>query len=167
MCLLYRFSFLGALSMSVASVGLGLAKRALAEIKHMASTKRPFGQGKPLSKRPEIQIQIGELEGQYQAAIALFNHTIAQAEKEVENAPCSITTKAQIRLASSHATAMAHSVVQNAFDLAGGSSVWQTHKLEELIRDMNVVKQHGMVNGLNYRTVGAVLLGEEVPVVML
>lgn len=164
---LYRFSFLGALSMSIASIGLGLANRALKEIKDLANFKQPFGQGKPLAKRAEIQIQIGKLEGQYQAANALFNQTISIAEKEVENGPCSIPTKAQIRLASCHATTMAHSVVQEAFNLAGGSAIWASHKLEELIRDMNVVKQHGMTNGLNYRTVGAVLLGQEVPSVLL
>ncbi len=164
---LYRFSFLGALSVTVASVGLGLANRALSEIKTLATVKSPFGQGKPLCKRPETQTQIGKLEGTYQAAKALFNQTIAQAEQEVENEACSTTTKAQIRLASNHSTSLAHSVVQGAFDLAGGSAVWQSHKLEELIRDINVVKQHGMVNALNYRTVGAVLLGEDVPAFML
>ena len=164
---LYNFSFLGALSMSIASVGLGLAQRALAEIKTLATTKRPFGQGKPLARRPEIQQRVGKVEGNYQAAIALFEQTIAKAEKEAVTGPCSIAIKGQVRLASAHATSLAHAVVQEAFDIAGGSAVWQSHKLEELIRDMNVVKQHGMVNGLNYRTVGAVVLGQEVPSVLL
>lgn len=164
---LYRFSFLGALSTSIAAVGLGLAHRALTEIKQLATLKRPFGRGKSLAKRPEVQQQIGQLEGNYQAAIALFESTISYAEKEVLAGPCSIATKAQIRLASAHATTLAHSVVQGAFNLAGGSAVWQSHKLEELIRDMNVVQQHGMVNKLNYRTVGAVVLDQEVPSVLL
>jgi len=164
---LYRFSFLGALSMSIAAVGLGLAQRALSEIKTLATTKRPFGQGKPLTRRPEIQLRVGKLEGNYQAAIALFEQTIAAAEKEAMAGPCSVATKGQVRLASAHATSLAHLVVQEAFDIAGGSAVWQSNKLEELLRDMNVVKQHGMVNGLNYRTVGAVVLGEEVPTVLL
>ncbi len=164
---LYRFSFLGALSLAVASTGLGLAKRAIDELKTLATTKRPFGQGKPLAKRADMQVQIGKLEGQYQAAIALFNQTIAKAEKEVEKGSCSTATKAQIRLASAHSTTMAHTVVQGAFNMAAGSAIWQSQKLEELIRDMNVAKQHGMVNVTNYRTVGAVLVGEDVPSVLL
>lgn len=164
---LYRFSFLGALSMSVASVGLGLANRALSEIKTLAQTKSPFGQGKALTKKPEAQQQIGQIEANYHAAVALFEKTIQDAEEEVENGECSIETKAKIRLASAHSASLSHTVVQAAFNLAGGSAVWKTSKLEELLRDMNVVKQHGMVNTMNYRTVGAVALGENVPMVML
>ena len=164
---LYRFSFLGALSLSVAAVALGLSRRALDEIKSLAQIKSPFGQGRSLSKRPIFQSELAKIEGAYLAAQALFDSVIDEAEKEVEIGQCGIKTKGKIRLASSYATSSAFSVVQTSFDLAGGSAIWKSNKLEELIRDMNVVKQHGLVNDLNYRTVGAVLLGEDVPITAL
>jgi len=164
---LYRFSFLGALSVSVASVGLGLANRALVEIKKLAQNKSPFGVGKPLAKRPEIQSQIGKIEGDFLAAKALLQNTILDAEKETLHNPCSKETKARIRLATAHAITLSHKVVQESFRIGGGSSVWQKQKLEELLRDITVVMQHGMVSAGNYRTAGAVFLGNDVPEVLL
>lgn len=164
---LYRFSFLGALSVSIASVGLGIAKRAVDELIAFSKLKSPFGQGKPLSARPEYQMQIAEVYGKYQAAAAIFKETIAQAEKEVLSGPCSIEMKAKIRLSSAQATDLAHQAVQEAYKIGGGSSIWNNNKFSELLRDMNVVTQHGMVSRGNMRTAGAVLLGYKVPEVML
>jgi len=164
---IYRFSFLGALSISVASVGLGLAQRALDEIKKLAITKSPFGIGKPLAKKPEVQARIAEAEGNYIAAYSLMKETIAGAQKETLTQKCSIETKARIRLATAHTTKLCGLVVQESYRIGGGSSVWEKQKLEELLRDTNVVTQHGMVSYGNYRTAGAVLLGNEVPEMLL
>ena len=164
---LYRFSFLGALSSAVAAVGLGLAERAVAEITTFVQQKKPFGQGKVLSKHPEIQTQIAKVMADFFAAKALFQTTIQEAEQETLNGICSKETKAKIRIANAHTTKLAHQVVQEAYRLGGGYSIWETQKLEELLRDMNVVTQHGMVSSINYRTGGSVLLGNKVPEVLL
>lgn len=164
---LYRFSFLGALSLAVASVGLGLAKRALKEINTLAQTKSPFGMGRKLAQKEAIQVEFGKLQGSYWAATALFQNTIVEAELEAKEGLCSIDSKAKIRLAACHSLQLAEEVVSGAYRLAGGSAIWESHKLEELMRDMQVVTQHGMVSAGNYRTVGAFLLGNKVPEVML
>jgi len=164
---LYRFSFLGALSISIASVGLGIAKRACDELITFSKIKSPFGVGKTLSAKPEYQMQIAEAQGKYLAAAALLSLTIKEVEKEVESGPCSIQMKAKIRLAAAQSTELAHQAVQEAYRICGGSSIWDTHKMSELLRDMNVVTQHGMVSRGNMRTVGAVLTGNKVPEVLL
>lgn len=164
---LYRFSFLGALSLSVAAVGLGLAQRAVDEIVQIAQSKRPFGQGKPLAQRPIAQEKIGQIRGNFLAAQSLFYQTIRDAEEEVQTQACSTNTKATIRLAACHTITLAVQVVRDAYELAGGSAIWQTGKLEELHRDIHVVSQHGMVSNGNYRTAGAVFLGNQVPVFVL
>ncbi len=164
---LYRFSFLGALSSAVTAVGLGLAERAIAEITKFVQQKKPFGQGKTLAKQPEIQTKIAQLLGDFLAAKALFQTTIMEAEQETQNGICSKETKAKIRIANAHTTKLAHQVVQEAYRLGGGYSIWETRKLEELLRDMNVVTQHGMVSAINYRTGGSVLLGNAVPEILL
>jgi len=164
---LYRFSFLGALSLSVASVGLGIAKRAVNEVTNLAAKKSPFGQGKPLSKRPEFQIDIASVHANYLSAQAIFKSTIELAEAETAVGKCSQQMKAQIRLAAAHTTHLSHQVVQASYKIGGGSSIWENQKLEELLRDMNVVSQHGMVAKSNYRTAGAVFTGNEVPEFLL
>ncbi|MGB1241348.1 MAG: acyl-CoA dehydrogenase family protein [Chitinophagales bacterium] len=164
---LYRFSFLGALSLAVASVGLGLAKRALEEINILAQVKSPFGMGKKLAQKEVVQVEFGKLQGAYLAAIALFQNTIEEAESEAKQGLCSIDSKVKIRLAACHSLQLAEQVVSGAYRLAGGSAIWENHKLEELMRDVQVVAQHGMVSAGNYRTVGAFLLGNKVPETML
>ena len=164
---IYRFSFLGALSMSVASVGLGLAKRAIDEIEALAKVKSPFGFGKKLSERAIFQKEFAILNGQYKAATALFSQTIREGQAEVEQGLCSSKSKGAIRLASCHAIQMCTSVVNGAYQLGGGSAIRESSKLEEIMRDMNVVSQHGMVAPGNYRTVGALMLGNQVPEQML
>jgi len=165
--LLYRFSFLGALSVSIAAVGKGMAERALDEIKKIAMKKSPFGQGKLLSDRPDFQEHMAKAIGNYKAAESLLKSTITELEKEVKSGPCSIKSKANLRLATAHATALNTEVVNSCYRLAGGSAIWQDGKLEELFRDMNVVSQHGMVNRGNYRTGGAIHLDKQVPEFLL
>ena len=164
---LYRFSFLGALSVSVAAVGRGLAKRAISELTKIAKTKSPFGQGKPLADRSDFQEQLAKVQGHYQAADSLLVSSVQKAEEEALNGACSVSTKANIRLAAVHATSLNTEAVNTSYHLAGGSSIWKGSKIEEIFRDMNVVSQHGMVNRGNYRTAGAVNLDRDVPEVML
>ena len=160
---LYRFSPLGALSLSIAAVGLGLAKRAVQEVVELAKIKQPFGQGKPLAQRAIPQQQTGELHGNYLAASSLLYQTIAKGETEALKGKCSAETKGAIRLAACHATTLSLATVRYAYQLAGGSAIWAESKIQELFRDMQVLAQHGMVNSGNYRTAGSVFLGNEVP----
>lgn len=164
---LYRFSFLGALSLSTAAVSLGLAQRAVEEIKNLVLQKRPITSKKPLAQNPITQHKIGQIQGNFLAAQSLFYQTIQNAKKEVQNNPCSIETKAAIRLAACHSTSLSVQVVRDAYSLAGGSAIWQSGKLEELHRDIHVVSQHAMVSEVNYRTAGAVILGGKVPEALL
>ncbi len=164
---LYRFSFLGALSVAVSSVSLGLARRAVHEIKSLAQKKSPFGMGRPLAERSEAQQQIGKIEGQYLAAESLLYRIIKEAEFEAEQGSCSKETKARVRLATAQSTALCDACVRQAHRLAGGSAVWDTNKLSELLRDIQVVTQHGMVSAGNFKTVGKAMLGGDVHDMML
>ena len=159
---LYRFSFLGALSVSVASVALGLAKRAVDEIRLLAHNKSPFGRGRSLAQRSEYQKEYGIIEGGFLAAESILIRTIKEAEEEAEKGSCSKTTKAKVRLATAQCTALCTTCVTQAYQLAGGSSVWDKNKLSEVMRDMHVVTQHGMVNASNFKTAGSALLGNDV-----
>ncbi len=164
---LYQFSFLGALSVSVASVSVGLATRAVKELQQIAQTKKPFGQGKPLSLRSNFQEHFGKLNASMQATTYYLDQSIKKLEHQIVNVGYNIQSKADIRLATAYCTEKAAEIVKECYQLAGGSAIWQSGKLEELMRDCHVVTQHGMVNNGNYRTGGAVHLGNDVPKVML
>ena len=164
---IYNFSFLGALSVSVASVGLGLAKRAVKEIKSLAHVKSPFGIGRSLAQRSEFQKDIGMIEANYLAAESILYKVIAESEEEAKSGPCQKETKAMIRLATAQCTLLTEVCVTKAYHLAGGSSVWDKNKLSELMRDIHVVTQHGMVNASNFKTAGSALLGNDVHEMLL
>ena len=164
---LYRFSFLGALSLSVAAVGLGLAQRAHDEIISLVKEKVTLGSDKPLSKQPMIQSKTGRIAGNLLAAKSLFYSTISEAQKETEIGVSSQAMKAQVRLAACTTTQLCLKVVRDAYEMAGGSAIWQANKLEELHRDMHVVSQHGMTSNGNYRVAGSVSLGNNVPAFLL
>lgn len=164
---LYQFSFLGALSVSVASVSMGLATRAIKELQELAQTKKPFGQGKPLSLRSNFQEHFGKLNARLNATKLYLDQSITNIEEQITSGNHNIKSKADIRLATAYCTETAADIVKECYHLAGGSAIWKAGKLEELMRDCNIVTQHGMVNRSNYRTGGAVHLGQEVPQVLL
>ncbi len=64
---LYRFSFLGALSTGVASVGLGLAQRAIDEIIQLSQHKIPNGARRSLSERPVVHEKIALMQARYES----------------------------------------------------------------------------------------------------
>jgi alkylation response protein AidB-like acyl-CoA dehydrogenase len=164
---LYQFSFLGALSVSVASVSVGFATRAVKELQELAQVKKPFGQGKPLCLRSNFQEHFGRLNASLQATKLYLDQSIKKIEDQILSGSHNTRSKADIRLASAYCTEKASDIVKECYQLAGGSAIWQSGKLEELMRDCHVVTQHGMVNRSNYRTGGAVHLGQEVPKVIL
>jgi len=164
---LYRFSFLGALALSVAAVGLGLAERAHDEITNLVKNKVPLGQDKSLSKQPMVQDKIGKISGNLLAAKSLFYATILEAQSATEAGLATTPIKAKVRLTACTCTQLCLTVVRDAYEMAGGSAIWQNNKLEELHRDMHVVSQHGMTSNANFRVAGSVGLGNNVPAFLL
>ncbi len=159
---LYRYSFMGALSAGVAAVGLGLAQRALDEFKALAMKKRPSGSRHSLSEKPTVQAEIARAEAGFRAAKLFLENAIDQAWKEAEQGPCSPESRGQIRLAASHAAQASVHLVDTAYTLAGGSSIWDGVKLQEIFRDIHVMTQHAMVSPSNFETYGRLILGQPV-----
>ena len=50
-------------------------------------------------------------------------------------------------------------IVQTAYQIGGGSSIWDGVKLQELLRDINVVSQHGLVAATNIEIAGRTAFG--------
>ena len=156
---LYRVSFYGALSAGVAAVGLGLAKRALDEIKKLGAVKRPVMARKTLSEKAFIQFQLAETEAKYQAAKAFLESAARQNYEAAKTDIPPIETKNLLRMAATHAVMNAAQVVDWCYKIGGGSTIWDSVKLQELQRDMQVVTQHGLVAPSNNEMIGKVAFG--------
>ena len=156
---LYRFSFLGALASGVASVGLGLARRAIDEILILGKSKIPNGARKTLSERPVVHEKIGQIEAQYQSAKLYLEKAVEKNWQEAKQSKISLQTKSELRLAASFAVQNAVQIVQTAYQIGGGSSIWDGVKLQELLRDINVVSQHRLVAATNIEIAGRTAFG--------
>lgn len=153
---LYQFSFLGALASGVASVGLGLAQRAIDEIIQLSKNKVPNGASRNLANRPVIQEKIALMQASYQSAKLFLENAVQKNWQAAENGKISAKIKSELRLAASYAVGQSVEIVNQAYRIGGGSSIWNGVKLQELLKDINVVSQHGMISPNNYEIAGRV-----------
>ena len=159
---LYRFSFLGALSSGVAAVAIGLAARALQEIKELSKTKKPKGANRTLAERPVVHDKIARMEALHQSSWLFLKHAIEACWKEAEAGTPGLESKGQLRLAAAHAVDSSAKVIQEAYQIGGGSTIWDGVKLQELFRDVHAITQHGLVAAPIFEVIGRIELGMKV-----
>lgn len=156
---LYRVSFYGALAAGVSAVGLGFAKRALDEIKALGLTKKPVMARKTLSEKAIVQFQLAEMEAKYQAAKAFMEKAATANFEAAKTGIPDIHTKNLLRMAATHVVTASAEVVDWCYKIGGGSTIWNSVKLQELQRDMLVLTQHGLVAPSNNEMIGKVAFG--------
>lgn len=153
---LYRVSFYGALAAVVSSVGLGLAKRAIDEIKALGSTKKRVMARKTISEKAIVQYQLAETCAKYESAKAFLEKAAMQNYEAAKTGIPDIHTKNRLRMAATHTVTACAEVVNWCYQIGGGSTIWDSAKLQELQRDMLVLTQHGLVAPNNNEMIGKV-----------
>ncbi|WP_394621127.1 acyl-CoA dehydrogenase family protein [Lentzea sp. JNUCC 0626] len=153
------FSFLAA---GVASVCLGVARRAIDEIEALATEKTPQHATTRLAEQTGVQIELALMEARLSASAAFLHEALSTAWESALNgdaAPDSV--KARLRLACSFVTGEAVEVTQRAFAAGGGSSVFESSALQRCLRDVNVAAQHTVVSRRMLETYSMLKLGLE------
>jgi len=158
---LYRVSFNGALSSVVSAVALGLAHRALDEIKDLGNRKRRVLSRKTIAEKPVVQYELAEAEAKYRSAKSFLEQTAIDIYEAAKSGIPNIDQKNILRMAANNATAQSADVVNWCYRIGGGSTIWDTSKLQELHRDMAVLTQHGLVASANNEMIGKVAFGQE------
>jgi alkylation response protein AidB-like acyl-CoA dehydrogenase len=157
---LYAFPVFGLLGVGVASVGLGIARRAIDELAALAVGKRPAFASRRLVERSLTQARVAEAEARLGAARALLRETIDEAwELAGAGGPIPLALRARLRLAASHAARAAARCATDMYELGGGTSVYRRSALQRCFRDAHVVTQHAMVAEPTFELAGRVLLG--------
>ncbi|HEX4946167.1 MAG TPA: acyl-CoA dehydrogenase family protein [Blastocatellia bacterium] len=165
---LYRFPFWGALAMGVTSVSLGLARRAIDELKQSALTKKPAGSNRVLAERPIVQTQIAEAEAAVLSSQALLHQTVNDAWQTAETGrELTVEQRRLLRLAATNATLQSAHAVDLMYHAAGGSAVFTDSALQRVFRDVHVATQHAMVSPRIYELVGRLSLGLETDTTLL
>lgn len=157
---LYAFPF-GLLGLGIPAVALGIARRSIDELKTLAHQKLLMPGRRLLATRASVQEAVAEAEATWRSARAFLLEAAHLTFDAASRGPVSATTRAELRLAMTHATRSAARVVDRMYDAAGGTSVSRSSPLQRCFRDIHVATQHAMVAPATLETFGCVLLGLE------
>lgn len=164
---LARFPNFALLAASVASVGLGVARRAMDEVHEIAQGKRPQFSARTLAESAFTQIEFARAEAALRSARVFLLDEISQAwEAVAADGEANLERRTGIRLAATHAASVAADVADVAFTLAGGSAVYDTSVLGRCLRDAHVVTQHIQTAPKLDEKIGQLLLGIDTDVAM-
>ena len=165
---LYAFPVFGLLALGIASVALGIARRAIDELVGLAGGKTPQGSRRVLAERPVVQTQVAEAEATLSAARAFLFETVGAAWERARAAgTIEVRERAQLRLAATHATLASARAVDLMYAAGGGTAVYATSPLQRCFRDVHVATQHTLIAPATLELTGRILLGLEAETSML
>jgi indole-3-acetate monooxygenase len=163
---LYRLPITASVSIPMAGVPLGLARRAIEELCALAGQKVVAIPPPPtlLKNLPRVRLAVARAQSLLGAARAYVYETVQRLWDEVERQDqASMKARRDVGLARIHAHRMACEVAQLAFDTAGPAAVYATSPLDRLLRDAVTINQHLLFNDGVLEELGAMALGDEVP----
>ena len=157
---LYALPHFTAFCIVIAAVPLGIARTALDAARELSSSKFTRVSPTVLNQRPVVQGAFGRAEGMLRAARAFLFEACEDAWRTVDGGQeLTLEQRAAVRLSCAQVAEAAKSVVQIAYDIGGGTSVYESCPLQRCFRDMYAAVQHLQVQGGNFETAGRVLLG--------
>jgi alkylation response protein AidB-like acyl-CoA dehydrogenase len=156
----YPTPFYDLASPSIAAVGLGIARDAIESFKGLAARKTPAIGTTTLANQHTMHQQVGRAEAIVRSARAYLYSTLAEISAAHQGgASIREEESAALRLATAHCSQSAVAAVDLMFDAAGGTSVYESSRLERCFRDVHMVTHHMMAAPANVEMVGQYLLG--------
>jgi alkylation response protein AidB-like acyl-CoA dehydrogenase len=151
------------LAMGHASVAIGVAEGALDELADVAKAKRAaMNPGALLADDPVFRHHLGEETLRLAAARALLDRTTESATQAfLSGRPLSARETMEGRTMAGFITAECVKIVDAAYTMAGSVSLYDTSSLQRRLRDIHVATQHVAATTEGYRTLGALLVGQE------
>ena len=157
-----RFPNFTLLALGIAATGIGNARRALDELRDLAAGKTPQFSSKTLAQSGFAQTEFARAEARWRAARALLRTEVGDAwDAAAAGRPVDVDARVAMRLAAAHAASECVAVATAAYELAGGSAVYDASVLGRCVRDAHVVTQHIMVAPKLNETLGKHLLGAD------
>ncbi len=135
----YRRPFLEIGPLFLAAVGLGVARDAVESFTTLAATKTPAGTTTPLAQQPTGHERLGRAEALLRAARGYLYATARAVGSAPHGTPPMIVP---VRLAAAHAAQSANDAVNLLYQAAGGTSIYESSRLERCFRDINTLTHH-------------------------
>lgn len=156
---LARLPFAGFLAAGVASVLLGLGRRAVDELVALGE-KRPSQSSKGLAERAVVQSQLAEADAAVRGGRAYLRSELARCWAAAEAGEAmGDEDKRVLRLAATTSARQAAHAVDLCYEAGGGSSVYETSPLQRVFRDAHVATQHAMVAPRMLEVLGRMTFG--------
>lgn len=150
------------LSAAVASVSLGIARAAIADLEQLAQTKVPGYSHTGLADRPVVQDKLARARAGVDAARAYLYSSLAAADRFVATEPkLTIEAGLPIALAASHAVESATAAVDLVHACAGTTGIREEARFQRYFRDVHTISQHAFASAARFESVGKVMLGRE------
>lgn len=165
---LFRFPFFGYFAAAVASVPLGIARRAVDDFDDIAQGKVPAARTSTINKSSVVQLDFGRAESLVEGAHNyLYGKVNDVWEKVVKGDRLELEDKRQLRLAASQSTIMCADAVDILYNAAGGTALQGHCSLQKHFRDIHAATQHRMVSPELLRLSAAARLTDDAPVAQL
>lgn len=144
---LYRFPFYGYFAAAVASVPLGIARRAIDDFETLVTAPAVKGKAPQPTTPAMTQLEFGRAE----ALVGTARHAVHGAVTEVWERLLSgdMPTgedKRQLRLLASQAAIMCADAVERLYNASGGNAIRAENPIQNHFRNIHAAKQHRMVS---------------------
>lgn len=157
---LYTVAAIATLASYAPAVSLGIARAAIDALVELASGKTPFASSTTLRERASAQSKVGRAEGLLRSARAYLYDRVSYAwDHALAGTVPTLEEKAEFLLASVQAQYAAVRATDMMYSAAGASAIYKRSRLEQLFRDVHVLRQHGFLSESRFETVGQVALG--------
>jgi len=157
---LFRLGLMATTANGHAAWALGVARRALDEIKDLGLERTRMGAPSTIARRSTFQRDYIRAEARLHAARLLVLDVFAgvlEAARAGEDV--GIEERGMMRAAATYATEAAREAVDFAHEAAGTSSIRNGHVLQRCFRDMHTGTQHAFINEDTYLQSAEVFLG--------
>ncbi len=163
---LFRMGMMPMTAAGHASFALGVGRRALDELRDMATSRQRMGDATPLSGKQTFQVGFMQAEARLRAARLLVLDSFDDAYQTVRSGgEVSLGQRALLRAATNLATDAAREACAFAHDKAGTVAIRDGTVLQRCFRDMHTGSQHAFISERVWADCAQALLGtvEEVP----
>ncbi|NDJ58722.1 flavin-dependent monooxygenase [Enterobacteriaceae bacterium 4M9] len=158
---IFRYPALAFATQVLSVVGLGVARRALDEVRAQAE-KTPSVTGAPaLGQRPAALMDIARAEAKLRSARAFFYDAIHEAwQRLLKGDEITLHQANMLRLSSTHAVRVAASVCREMQMMTGMGSIVRNNPLARCVNDAQAITQHAFMGEHTWQLAGAVLCGQ-------
>jgi alkylation response protein AidB-like acyl-CoA dehydrogenase len=152
------------ISMCAAATHLGLARRALDEVRRELDGKKDRYTLLPILEEQAVLRSLEEAEGLLYAFRAGVRQALATIwEAGLTGRPASIDMRMDARLACVTAVQQGERIVRTAFGLAGAAAIGRAGALQRLLRDSSCLIHHVSANRKSFDEVGRCRIGAIAP----